>query len=313
MRIKKIVRFRNRSQKLEFSTPINSRDHEFLSIGNNNPGSMTTQDSGNTIPSSRCFQITLNQVEFWEDILKYLLGRKMLDYGIACSEEAPTTGHKHIHCYVHFSDKTRLAISKMHGAHIEVCRGSPKQNIAYIRKDGNIIWEYGEEPHQGMARTIKELKEIKNEDEVPVMQYKTWKSLPRHSKKKDIYKPDIEVYYIWGESGKGKSKYVYDQLSDDDEFDRIKHINGFWHNVSEECKIAWYDEFRDSQMPASEFINFIDYYVNTMNTKGGSVLNNYKKIYITSIQSPYEIYKNWTDEEREQWLRRIKIIDLEEI
>ena len=164
-----------------------------------------------------------------------------------------------------------------------------------------------------MARTIKELKEITTEDEVPVMQYKTWKSLPRHLTKKDIYKPDIEVYYIWGESGKGKSKYVYDNLGDDEIFDRVKHINGFWHNVSDSCDIAWYDEFRDSQMPASEFINFIDYYVNTMNTKGGSVMNKYKKIYITSIQNPTTIYKNWSDEEREQWLRRIKIIDLEEI
>lgn len=275
----------------------------------------TPQASGNTNTSARAFQITLNEIEKWDLIKHYLENRKMLDFAIACEEEAPTTKHKHIHCYIHFSDKTRLAKSKMQNAHIEICKGSPKQNIAYIRKEGNIIWEYGEEPHQGMPFSIKELKEIKSEDDVPVMQYKTWKSLSRHCKISDVYKPDIEVIYVWGESGKGKSKYVYDELvkMGDVTFDRVKHISGFWHNVSDDCDIAWYDEFRDSQMPASEFINFIDYYVNPMNTKGSSVMNRYKKIYITSIQDPHTIYKNWKDEEREQWIRRLKIIDLEDI
>ena len=52
-----------------------------------------------------------------------------------------------------------------YGAHIEICRGSPKQNIAYVKKNGNIVYEYGEEPHQGQL-TVGDLKNM-TRDEVP--------------------------------------------------------------------------------------------------------------------------------------------------
>ena len=47
--------------------------------------------------------------------------------------------------------ETEIALLKktIMEAHIEYCRASPKQNIDYIKKDGNIIYEYGEEPKQG--------------------------------------------------------------------------------------------------------------------------------------------------------------------
>ena len=63
-------------------------------------------------------------------------------------------------------------------------------------------------------------------------------------------------------------------------------------------------------MNVSEFINFIDYNIHNMNIKNGCIKNKFKYIFITSIQSPYEIYKNYIDNEPKiQWLRRIhKII-----
>lgn len=66
-------------------------------------------------------------------------------------------------------------------------------------------------------------------------------------------------------------------------------------------------------MPASEFINFIDYYRNQMNVKYcPSWVNNYKLIFITTVQDPSKIYSNVTEEQREQWSRRIKEINIEE-
>ena len=68
-------------------------------------------------------------------------------------------------------------------------------------------------------------------------------------------------------------------------------------------------------MPASEFINFIDYNKQVMNTKGGFIINNYRLIIITSVQSPTEIYQTMTSkfiEPQKQWLRRIKTINMSE-
>ena len=61
-------------------------------------------------------------------------------------------------------------------------------------------------------------------------------------------------------------------------------------------------------MKPTELINFIDYNRHIMNIKGGSVRNNYKLIYITSLQSPEQIYTKVPEETQKQWLRRIKQI-----
>ena len=56
-----------------------------------------------------------------------------------------------------------------------------------------------------------------------------------------------------------------------------------------------------------------DYNIHPMNIKGGCIQNRYEYIIITSIQNPEEIYCNKPEEERRQWLRRIKCITKIEI
>lgn len=66
-------------------------------------------------------------------------------------------------------------------------------------------------------------------------------------------------------------------------------------------------------MKPDEFIRFIDYRRHTMNIKGGQVVNDYEFIIITSIKPIDELYKNCKDEQREQWIRRLNIIDMRPI
>ena len=128
---------------------------------------------------------------------------------------------------------------------------------------------------------------------------------------------NIIVYYIWGPSGIGKSKKAEEIIKENgfDEFIEIKHIGQFWHGIydSEITGAAIYDDFRDSHMTASEFINFIDYNIHSLNFKGGSAKNMLNLIIITSIQNPNEIYKNMKNEPRMQWMRRLRIIHLENV
>lgn len=285
-----------------------------------------TQVSGNTKPSTvtkaRAFQLTLNEVEKWENLKNYLTSSKMLTYIIACEEIAPTTGHKHIHCYVHFNRAKALSIKKCQGAHIELCKGSPKQNIEYIRKDGKIIFEQGDEPHQGSSLTIKELRQIKNSDDLPDWrQYNIWKQVINEPKettlgelraKKRLTKP-IEVTWITGPSGSGKSNLAEDlaiqlDLDDDVKLRNITCDGGFFDGLHDGTGVAIYDEFRDSHMPANKFIQLIDYRSHSLPIKGGFVTNNFTHIFITSVQNPYEIYKNAGDEPHKQWLRRMRVI-----
>lgn len=271
--------------------------------------------SGQT-KSGKAFQLTLNQVECFDELRAYLLGLKTLNYMIACKENAPTTGHVHIHVYAQFMDSVKLSIKKLCGAHVEKCRGSAQQNIAYIKKDGDVIFEHGKARLKG-GYTIKEVESMTVEDrkELPVQMYNVVQKVDAMEKKYisplDYYK-NIDVFYVYGESGSGKTKWCIDDMVEHkvERFNEVKYDGAFWHGVTEDCSVCLYDDWRDSHMKPAEFINFIDYNRHVMNVKGGSMRNNYTRIYITSVQLPEEIYKSVNGEPRKQWERRMKIINI---
>lgn len=277
---------------------------------------MTTEGSGNTKPSlefrGRNFQLTLNEIDKYEDLMSEFKKLKSCTYIVSAKEKAPTTGHEHIHIYAHFNNPYKLNKKIIaYGAHIEICKGTPKQNIDYIKKDGEVLDEIGEEPHQGVQYTVQDLKDTKDPSQLDWHAYNTWSRIqatPQKIKKAEWSK-NVEVYYIWGDSGTGKSTMA-EKLADD-EIEEVKYTNDFWNGVVDGNGCCIYDDFRDSHMKASEFINFIDYRTHNLNIKGGNIRNNYTKIIITSIQSPEEIYRNLYGEPRLQWMRRLKVIHLE--
>lgn len=285
---------------------------------------MTSQVPGNTKPEtcvnlkSRNFQFTLNQIDKYDKLKELISKLKTCIYYISCLEKAPTTGHEHIHMYCHFSNMYRVSKKILDlGVHVEVCRGSPKQNIDYIEKGGNILDEFGERPKQGKAHTVNELKEIKDPGELNWNEYNTWNKIHTTMNNdidvEDLHK-DVKIYYIFGPSGVGKTEKAKQIIRDNKDkygtkLNMVKFDGTFWNGTGK-AKIALYDEFRDSSMKPSEFINFIDYNVQQMNIKGGSILNKYELIIITSVQNPEYIYKNIGDEPRKQWLRRMEVIDM---
>jgi len=280
---------------------------------------MKAKSGNNLSKSSSAFQLTINEIDRFDDLKAYLASLKDLQYAVAAKEEAPTTGHKHAHVFVQFKRSVRLSLKKIAGAHLEKCLGSPQQNDEYVRKYGDIIWEFGAMKTKG-GKTIAELKAMKpaERETMPAMYYNIVQKLNAEEAKAikvDDYYKDVEVLYIYGESGAGKTREAIKILKERgiDTFNEIKCINGFWHGVTESDGAALYDDFRYSHMSASEFINFIDYNRHTFNVKGGSVRNNYKLIIITSIQDPENLYPSLTEKDEEpkrQWLRRMKKIEI---
>ena len=300
---------------------------------------MATQASGNTnpeavakpysCPKKRAFLLTFNEdpLSNCNTCVVKFKSLKTCDYLICC-QEFNKAGNLHCHLYVHFENAYSIPakLIKNTKMHIDVAYGSPKQNIEYVKKEGSkwdkkrsyqkteIIEEYGSAPTQGQL-SIKELRAIENSDDLPDWkQYNTWKSLKQEHKKTkvDEWHKTIDVIYIQGPSGVGKSLKAVEIMKERGitEFDEAKHIGDFWHNV-DGTGCCVYDDFRDSHMKPSEFINFIDYNIHNLNVKGGSVRNLYSTIIITSVQRLDCIYLNMAnDEPRQQWERRIKVIDL---
>lgn len=283
-----------------------------------------SQAPGNT--KARRFQLTLNQVDRWDELRNYLESLRSLRYGIACSEDAPTTGHKHIHCFVVFNNMIKLSVDKSAGAHIEKCRGSDKQNIDYITDDSKthnkinneIIWNYGDEIHQGHRLSSDEIKKMEPIEIVEADPYNAKRLL----EVKEILTPlnalnwtkNVKVYYLWGQSGIGKSNWIQNKLFElnIDNYDQIDCSNGFWQGITGLNKVAVYDEFTHESMKPKDFIKFIDYRRQRLNIKGGSKLNDYTMIFIASLEDP-EYFVQWHYEDKKQWLRRMEVIHLTEL
>lgn len=287
----------------------------------------TTCPAGNTKAAGRHFQIVVNDkvLAQYESIKAYLSHWKGLNYYL-CTEHVGSP-NKHYHIYVQYQYPVKMNYSKLLGAHVDKCYGSPQQNYRYLMcqdekhpEEGvhaEIIDEWGTLRNAG-GRTIKDVLEMSKEErnDLPIQYYNIVKNINTSQEndiKVDDWHKDIEVVWITGHSGAGKSQLAKAILKNKkiETFNELKFDGNFWLGCGSNSTAAVYDDFRDSHMRASEFINFIDYNKHNMNIKGGVKRNDYSLIIITSIQDPDMIYSNMPAEAKQQWLRRIKVIDLD--
>ena len=291
---------------------------------------------------AKAFLFTLFKINEWGPILEYLQSLTSRNYLLVSREFAPKTGSEHYHIYIQFKYTVTLSRKKLLSANIQICRGTPQQNIDYVKKEGDILLEEGEPrlgKGSGKGYTIKEVKAMTDEerDNLPFTSYNRLQALKRDELgvlSASKYPKEVDVYYIFGPTGAGKTTYALTKIKElkdlklieSDNFNEVKFTNDFWIGVSNAnmTQVALYDDFRDSDMCPTEFIRFIDYNTHMINIKYGSALNKFKYIFITSIQDPYDLYKKYQksenlfvsneayDESKEQWTRRMtEIIKIE--
>lgn len=239
-------------------------------------------------------------------------------------EDSTKDGKYHGHAFIYFKNQcTMSAVKKLFGndCHCE----KPHKNsecIAYVKdttKRKHDIHEYGKQPmDNGVNRTVMELKNVQDPNDLDWRMYNTWKKIHDDEEAvidiEDIHK-DVEVYWIQGPSGIGKTQKAFDMVRERKDtygtkVNMVKYEGKFWIGVNGDVGVAIYDDFRHDHMKPAEFINFIDYNKHLMNIKGGQKLNKYRLIIITSVQRLEDIYQGVKGEPREQWERRIKVIDM---
>ena len=268
-------------------------------------------------------------VTFWQKC-EFLWDPKIMKYACMCDDKCSDEhdGKWHGHYYVYYKNARTWKQLKLHfgnDAHIEI----PKSNsgaINYIMGRGehaesksNMI-EEGTMPcdngqhisvQQALSMTQDEIANLDDhKDALSIMKVR---NLLDDGVDLDDWHKDVKVTYICGPSGIGKSTMARSILKEEGykKAHIIKYESTFYHGVGNGYGAAIYDDFRDSHMKPSEFINLIDYNRHYMNIKGGTVLNNLNRIIITSVQHPEWIYSGMNDDEpKKQWLRRIDIIDL---
>lgn len=251
-------------------------------------------------------------------------------YDLMC-QDTTKDGKLHYHQYLYFKNAIAFSTIKKNypTAHIQ-CEIEQGAYINYIKDNKNgrkvIVYEEGAVPCKHKFPTINEVKQMSRteRDELPIQYFNSVQRINEQEANDidiDDFNKSVEVYYIYGKSGAGKTERAKQIIRENiEKYGRkvnvVKYRNNFWIGTGT-ANIALYDDFRCSDMPADEFIHFIDYNRHVMNIKGGSIQNNYSLIIITSIQDPKTIYLNAQDfiESSRQWLRRmniIKIIDKED-
>lgn len=224
---------------------------------------------------------------------------------ILVAKETGEEGTPHLQGYIYFHSKRSFAAIKkaLSRAHIEPCKGSPEQNIAYCKKDGDILIEDGEPP---MSRKRKgELGKEYWEEQLTLaksgrveecdakLQITHDLALARIAAKyapkpDDLDIPDGHHQWFYGPTGTGKSRRareLYPACYD-------KSLNKWWDGYNNE-EVALLDDFgKDQHMLGTFLKRWADRYRFPAEIKGGKLNIRPKLIIVTSNYHPKDIWED---------------------
>lgn len=233
------------------------------------------------------------------------------------SKEVGDSGTPHWQGYIRLKSPTNLTKMKQWNKRAFFCavRGTEAQNITYISK--NPIegpFRFGEEEKPGKRSDLllaidaindgDKMSEIaKNNPEVFVRYYKglqTYANITRPMS--HIDHEAFSVYYIWGPTGVGKTKYVYDTVAIENLYTTIGDCT--WWDGYDHQTVILFDEFV-GQVPLHMMLKYLDRYLMMLPTKGSHVAKRWYRVYITSNVSPDEQYIVCHREQKAAFLRRL--------
>lgn len=269
--------------------------------GNTNPGLTVTGKYRNWI-------LTL-----WDESAIIRPENNNVAYSVVGRETCPDTGKLHYHQFIYFkTQRTFSAVKKLThcDSHIERCFGKNSEAAAYCKKDGDIVLEYGTIPNDNGQKNISKLVEeskniteiMENEPETYCQYRKGLVDLMENKQRKQRKFEPIKFTWIYGSTGKGKTRYAFEKGAVPVEFN-----NGFFSDWKD-AKIICIEELR-GEIPYRILLKLADGYHNyyEVNIKGGQKLIDIDELIITSPYPPEEVYKGQVTKEDSisQLLRRI--------
>lgn len=240
-------------------------------------------------------------------------------YIVVGKEVGEECGTPHLQGYAEFKNARGFAAIKkmLPGAHIEKAQGDGVQNRDYCTKDGDVFIEAGTMKKQGkrndlasMRAAVVQGKRVRAMvEDGDVSTFPALKAVPALLA---LFEParnwEMEVIWITGSPGAGKSRMAYQMCEDP----YTKDCHNKWWDGYDAHEDVIMDDFRDSQMSLVEFLRIIDRNHYRCEFKGGSRQLRAKRIIVTSIMKPEDCYKHAKGEPIKQLTRRItKVIDLD--
>ena len=264
------------------------------------------------------------------------------DYYCMADERATTgTLHTHIFIYSHSPIRSNTIKNRFPIAHIEKSYGSTMDNRNYILKtckwensdksetsiEGSF-YEFGEIPTEQqekspkMSRLIADVRSGMKTTEIidtsPEFVFKIRDiDLLRQTLLYEKYKSqkrNITVTYLFGATGTGKTRSIFDK-HDADDICRITNYSskkGISFDGYSGQRVLVFEEF-NSQIPIEEMLNYLDIYPLYLPARYNDKIACYEIVYITSNLPLSEQYREVQKNRPETWkafLRRIhKVVE----
>ncbi|MCP1103247.1 hypothetical protein M2454_002645 [Aequitasia blattaphilus] len=298
--------------------------------------------SSNNNPQSRKWLITINNPERYallHDAIKLILACLTIDYWCMV-DEIGESGTYHTHIYIYSPSPIRFSTLKKHFpiAHIDKCHGTVTEGVSYIKK--NDKWagtlkadttvegtfeEYGTIPQPGeetsprMATLLQDIyagkstAEIINDTPSFALRAKGIDEL-RETFRSEKYANElrtVDVTYIYGDTGSGKTHYIYETYP-------LKEICRITNYAKDQTKFDAYNghdvlvfEGFEGQIPINEMLSILDIYPLSLPARYRDRVACYTKVYILSTLPIDDLYKDIQYDSSRTWeafMRRFNTI-----
>lgn len=242
----------------------------------------------------------------------------------------------HTHIYVAFASRVRFSMIKRYfpEAHIEKCRGSVSDNVNYIKKSGKweldeskqekkiegTFEEYGIKPPDSKGKrsdmsdlyqmvldnmTNAEILAINQDYILQIDKLDKIRTTILTERYKEVVRLDLEVTYISGATGTGKTRGVLEKNG----YSNVYRVTDYLHPFDSYCcqPVICFDEFRSS-LKLKEMLLYCDIYPIELPSRYANKYACFNKVYIVSNWSLEKQYSEIQREDDESWkafLRRI--------
>ena len=291
----------------------------------------------------RKVQLTINNpIEhgFDHERIKEELGKmKSCIYYIMCDEVGGKDGTYHTHIYIVFKNPVRFSTIKKRFpvAHIERAVSTHADNINYILKEGK--WKDSEKSCTSIPNTVEECgtrpEDAVGTDEKLIQLYayikeglSNYEILERSADylfdtdkidrvrltvRQEEYKNtwrNLEVTYIYGRTGLGKSRYVMEKYGYENVFRVTDYLHPF--DTYKGQDILVFEEF-SSSLRIQDILNYLDGYPLKLPCRYSDKTACFTKVFIISNISLEKQYPNILEEQPDVWhafIRRINKVKL---
>lgn len=289
---------------------------------------------------SRKWLITINNPEakgYTHEVIENTLSKMKSIVYWCMSDETGEEGTYHTHIYICSASGVRFStlLKKFDGGHFDMARGTSQQNRDYVFKEGK--WaktekettnhkethkEWGTMPveRQGKRNDLDDLYDmicsgmsnyqIIEDNPTYMLQLDKIERVRQTVKEAQFAKVwrDIEVTYIFGNTGAGKTRSVMEKYG----YENVYRITDYQHPFDsyKQQDVIIFEEFRSS-LKVEDMLKYLDGYPVELPARYMNRVACFTKVYIITNIDIREQYPNIQEYQKETWyafLRRIQNI-----